>query len=319
MAAKSKSAVQGLRQQTLKNSIHCAGVGLHSGRKVNMTLHPAEPDSGIIFRRSDVGGEASSVPAHWRHAVETPLCTTLVGDDDMRIMTIEHLMSALAGCGIDNALIELNGPEVPIMDGSAAPFVFLIECAGISDQDAPRRAIRIKKEVVCSEPHRSAALMPGKGYSLDFEIAFEGTVIGEQSWDVQLINGTYKKEVARARTFGFLQEIEKLREMGLARGGSLDNAVVISGDHIMNEGGLRYENEFVRHKILDSIGDLYLAGAPIIGRFSGQRAGHALTLRLLRSLFANEEAWEWCEIKARDLDKSSGAHATPDRAVAAPI
>jgi UDP-3-O-[3-hydroxymyristoyl] N-acetylglucosamine deacetylase len=295
MAANSASNGKFIRQQTLKNSINCSGVALHSGAKVNMVLHPAEADTGIVFRRTDAAG-GTEVQALWRNAIETPLCTTLVDGKGNQIATIEHLMSALSGCGIDNAVIELNGPEVPIMDGSAAPFVFLIECAGIAVQNSPRRALRILNEVSVSEPHRAATVAPGNGFTVGFEIDFADTLIGRQEWFTEVNEGAFKRDVARARTFGLAQDIEKMRAMGLARGGSLENAIVVNGHEIMNEDGLRYPNEFVRHKVLDSIGDLFMAGGPIIGHFQGDRAGHALTLRLLQSVFADDENWEWTEL-----------------------
>ncbi len=313
MVSDRASAGNLVRQQTLKNSIHCSGVALHSGAKVNMTLHPAEANTGIVFRRTDADG-GSEVQALWSNAVETPLCTTLVDVRGNQIATIEHLMSALSGCGIDNAVIELNGPEVPIMDGSAAPFVFLIECAGVTVQDNPRRAIRILSETTVSEPHRSATLSPGAGYTVGFDIDFGDTLIGQQEWFTEVTEGAFKRDVARARTFGFVQDIERMRAMGLARGGSLDNAIVVNGQEIMNEEGLRYGNEFVRHKVLDSIGDLYLAGGPIVGHFQGDKAGHALTLRLLNTLFADAEAWEWAEIP---VSSGQAASVQPERAVAA--
>ena len=314
MAADRVSPAKAARQQTLKNSIHCSGIALHSGAKVSMTLHPAEANSGIVFRRTDADG-GTEIQALWKNAVETPLCTTLVDPKGNRVATIEHLMSALNGCGIDNVVIELNGPEVPIMDGSAAPFVFLIECAGVAVQDCPRRAIRILSETTVSEPHRSATLSPGAGFTVGFEIDFGDTMIGHQEWFTEVSEGAFKRDVARARTFGFVQEIDKLRAMGLARGGSLDNAIVVDGKEIMNEEGLRYRNEFVRHKVLDSIGDLYLAGAPIIGHFQGDRAGHALTLRLLHALFADTDAWEWTELSSAST--AVAGQVQPDRAVAA--
>ena len=314
MAADRVSPAKAARQQTLRNSIHCSGIALHSGAKVSMTLHPAEANSGVVFRRTDADG-GTEIQALWKNAVETPLCTTLVDPKGNQVTTIEHLMSALNGCGIDNVVIELNGPEVPIMDGSAAPFVFLIECAGVAVQDSPRRAIRILTETAVSEPHRSAALSPGAGFTVGFEIDFGDTMIGHQEWFTEVSEGAFKRDVARARTFGFVQEIDKLRAMGLARGGSLDNAIVVNGKEIMNEEGLRYRNEFVRHKVLDSIGDLYLAGAPIIGHFQGERAGHALTLRLLYALFADTDAWEWTELSSTST--AVGAQVQPDRAVAA--
>lgn len=306
-------------QKTLKTAIQCSGVGLHSGLKVSMTLQPAAPDSGIVFRRVDVPGEPVDIAAHWRNAVETPLCTTLVGANGLKVSTIEHLMSALAGCGIDNAIIEIDGEEVPIMDGSSAPFVFLIECAGIEEQDVPARAIRILKDIVVEEPHRSARLVPHDAFQLDFEIEFDNPAIARQSWAVDLASDSYKSEVAPARTFGFLHEVEKLRAMGLARGGSLSNAIVISDGKVLNDEGLRFENEFVRHKTLDSIGDLYLAGARIEGRFEGHCAGHALTLRLLRALFADESAWCWSDASEPVVqvpEKQHGPTVAPARAVA---
>jgi UDP-3-O-[3-hydroxymyristoyl] N-acetylglucosamine deacetylase len=314
MAADSGSTGKVVRQQTLKNSIHCSGVALHSGAKVSMVLHPAEADTGIVFRRTDSAG-GSEVQALWRNAVETPLCTTLVDAKGNQVATVEHLMSALNACGVDNAVIELNGPEVPIMDGSAAPFVFLIECAGVEVQSSPRRALRVLSEVSVSEPHRSASLAPGSGFTVGFEIDFPNTLIGHQEWFTEVSESAFKRDVARARTFGFVQDIEKMRAMGLARGGSLENAIVVNGQEILNEEGLRFANEFVRHKVLDSIGDLYLVGTPIIGHFQGDRAGHALTLRLLQALFAEEEAWEWTELTAAPV--AAGAQAQPNRAVAA--
>ncbi len=305
-----------LRQRTLKNSIHCSGIGLHSGVKVNMTLHPAEVNTGIRFRRNGTVNGAE-VAATWTNVVETPLSTTLVGDDDVKAGTIEHLMSALAGCAVDNAVVELSGPEVPVMDGSAAPFVFLIECAGTTAQDAPRRALEILKEVTVADTRRSASVTPGRGLSIDFEIDFDSPVVARQNWSLQVTPASYKKDISRARTFGFLREVDKLREMGLALGGSLDNAVVISDDRILNDGGLRYENEFVRHKVLDLIGDLYLVGAPVLGRFRCLRTGHAMTLRMLKTLFADQEAWRWRDMTETDVEAPMGASVPPTRAVAA--
>ncbi len=312
-----------LRQRTLKNSIHCSGIGLHSGIKVNMTLHPAEAGTGIRFRRNGTV-RRTEVLATWDNAIETPLSTTLQGDADIRIGTVEHLLSALSGCAIDNVVIELNGPEVPVMDGSSAPFVFLIECAGTVIQDAPRRALEIRRDITVSDSRRWATAMPGRGLSIDFEIDFENPAVARQEWSLQVTPANYKREVSRARTFGFLEDVEKLREMGLALGGSLDNAIVISGDQILNDGGLRYDNEFVRHKVLDLIGDLTLIGGPVIGRVRCARAGHAMTLRLIRTLFANDSAWRWRELTEADLEvepeltpeTGMGASIPPARAVA---
>ena len=309
-----------IRQRTLKNSIHCSGIGLHSGAKVNMTLHAAAPNVGIVFRRTDLPNGPLEIPATWEHAIETPLSTTLAdragGPDGPKISTVEHLMSALVGCGIDNAVVELDGPEVPVMDGSAAPFVFLIECAGTLEQDAPRRVIEVLRDVSVSDSDRSASFSPASGMAVDFEIDFDSPVVGRQAWSMQVTEGAYKRDIARARTFGFLHEVDRMRAMGLARGGSLDNAIVISGDKILNTGGLRYENEFVRHKVLDLIGDLFLAGGPVIGLTRGYRAGHTLTLRLLQALFADREAWSWREMTEADLAQGMGAVTPPARAVA---
>jgi UDP-3-O-[3-hydroxymyristoyl] N-acetylglucosamine deacetylase len=304
-----------LRQRTIKTAIRATGVGLHTGEKVYMTLRPAAENSGIIFRRVDLD-EPIDIPADPRRVGETMLGTTLV-EGDVKVATVEHLMSALAGCAVDNAVVELNGPEVPVMDGSAAPFVFLIECAGTVAQDAPRRALEILKEVAVADTWRSASVTPGRGLSIDFEIDFDSPVVARQNWSLQVTPASYKLDVSRARTFGFLEEVDKLRAMGLALGGSLDNAVVISGERILNEGGLRYENEFVRHKVLDLIGDLYLIGAPVIGRFRCVRAGLAMTLRMLKTLFADQEAWRWRDMTETDVEVPMGASVPPTRAVAA--
>ena len=258
-----------------------------------MTLGPAEPDSGVVFRRSDAAGRGGSVRATVRYVSDSTLCTTLSNGDGVRVSTIEHLMAALSGCGIDNVVIELDGPEVPIMDGSSAPFVFLIECAGVAEQPAPRKAIRVLKRVQVCEGERKASLAPADGFSVSFEIDFENPAVARQSCSFTLSDGSFKTELCRARTFGFVHELEQLRALDLARGGSLDNAIVISGDKVLNEGGLRYEDEFVRHKALDSMGDLYLLGAPLIGHFHGFRSGHALNHRLIRELLDDDGAW--CE------------------------
>ncbi|GGF17408.1 UDP-3-O-acyl-N-acetylglucosamine deacetylase [Aliidongia dinghuensis] len=278
-------------QKTLKAPIHCTGVGLHSGVKAAITLRPAPANTGIVFRRLDVEGAPVEIPADWRRSVESALCTPLTDDKGISIMTVEHLMSALAGCAIDNAIIDIIGPEVPIMDGSAAPFVFLIECAGTIEQLAPRRFVKVLKPVRIEQGQASVTLAPGEGFSVDFTIDFASKAIARQSTRVTVDPGTFKSEISRARTFGFLAEVDQLRAAGLARGGSLDNAIVIDGDEVLNDGGLRYPDEFVRHKALDAIGDLYLAGNPLIGRFEGIRSSHALNRRALEALFADDEAW----------------------------
>jgi UDP-3-O-[3-hydroxymyristoyl] N-acetylglucosamine deacetylase len=256
-------------------------------------LRPAPRDSGIVFQRTDPQGAGAVVAATWRNAVDSALCTRIHNGEGISISTIEHLMAAFAGAEIDNIVVEIDGPEVPIMDGSAAPFLFLIECAGIAEQDAPRRAIKILKTVTVADRGKSVSLMPDHGFSMSFEIDFASRVVSRQDISVVFDSETFKSEISRARTFGFLHEVDQMRAAGLARGGSLDNAVVVSGDTILNEGGLRYSDEFVRHKLLDSLGDLYLAGAPFIGHFRGVRSGHALNRQLLEALFADPTAW--CE------------------------
>jgi UDP-3-O-[3-hydroxymyristoyl] N-acetylglucosamine deacetylase len=256
-----------------------------------MILRPAAPDSGITFCRTDAFGGGAEIAANWRNTVESALCTTVSNREGISVATIEHLMAALAGAEIDNLRVEIDGPEVPIMDGSAAPFVFLIECAGVKEQDATRRAIRILKTVTVGDAGKSASLTPDHGFSMSFEIDFASRAVSRQELSIEFDSDTFKSEISRARTFGFAHEVDRMRAAGLARGGSLDNAVVVSGDTILNEGGLRYADEFVRHKLLDSLGDLYLAGAPIIGHFRGQRSGHLLNRKLLQTLFADAEAW----------------------------
>jgi UDP-3-O-[3-hydroxymyristoyl] N-acetylglucosamine deacetylase len=253
-----------------------------------MTLQPAPPDTGIVFRRT---GSAVEIRANWANTIESPLCTVLADGAGNRIGTVEHVMAALAGAEIDNAIVELDGSEVPIMDGSAAPFLFLIECAGLVEQDAPRRAIRVLKPVAIVEDSASAALLPNDGFTMSFEIDFENPLIRRQEIRLDFDAETFKTELSRARTFGLLDDVERLRAAGFVRGGSLDNAVVVGPDHVLNAGGLRFGNEFVRHKLLDAFGDLYLAGGPLIGCFRGVRSGHGHTRRLLAALFADDDAW----------------------------
>jgi UDP-3-O-[3-hydroxymyristoyl] N-acetylglucosamine deacetylase len=275
-------------QQTLKTAIGCRGIGLHSGERVAMTLHPAPPDTGIVFRRV---GSAVELRASWANTIESPFCTVLSNGEGNTVSTVEHLMAALAGTAIDNAIVELDGREVPIMDGSSAPFLFLIECAGILEQDAARRAIKVLKEISITEDGVSAALLPDHGFSMSFEIDFDNPLIRRQDVCLVFEADTFKTELSRARTFGLLDEVDRLRAAGFARGGSLDNAIVVSRDQILNAGGLRYADEFVRHKLLDAFGDLYLAGGPLLGSFRGVRSGHSHTRRLLAALFADKEAW----------------------------
>jgi UDP-3-O-[3-hydroxymyristoyl] N-acetylglucosamine deacetylase len=241
-----------------------------------------------VFRRTDAGAE---IQASWVSTIASPLCTVLSNGEGITIGTVEHLMAALAGAEIDNAVVELDGPEVPIMDGSAAPFLFLIECAGLVEQDAARRAIKVLKPVTVSDADATATLSPAHGFSMSFEIDFDNPLISRQDARVVFEAGTFKAEISRARTFGLLDQVDRIRAAGFGRGGSLDNVVVVSGDHVLNAGGLRYDDEFVRHKLLDALGDLYLAGGPIIGQFRGVRSGHGHTRQLLAALFADAEAW----------------------------
>jgi UDP-3-O-[3-hydroxymyristoyl] N-acetylglucosamine deacetylase len=275
-------------QRSLKTAISCQGIGLHGGQTVTMMMRPAAVNTGIVFRRLDAGAEIS---ARWTNSVNSPLSTTLSNGEGIQVGTIEHLMAALAGSEIDNVVIELDGPEVPIMDGSAAPFTLLIERAGIAEQDAARRAIKILKPIHVAADGASATLLPDHGFSMSFEIDFDNPLIRRQDMTVTFEPGTFKTELSRARTFGLLDEVDRMQAAGLARGGSLDNAVVVSGNRVLNSDGLRYHDEFVRHKLLDAYGDLYLAGGPIIGQFRGVRSGHAHTRQLLAALFADCDAW----------------------------
>ncbi len=279
------------RQRALRKSIACSGTGLHSGAKVKMTFHPAPAGTGIVFRRSDKPSAIAAIPARWNLVSDTRMCSTLSNEAGTSVATVEHVMAALAGYSIDNCIIEVDGPELPIMDGSAEPFAFLIECVGVEEQDEPRQAIEILRVVRVGDEQKYATLAPASGTALSFEIDFENAVVARQRLSLDLRDGQFRQELARARTFGFAHEVEQLRRMGLARGGSLDNAVVIGEDRILNREGLRFPDEFVRHKLLDALGDLYLAGGPILGRFHGHRAGHALNNQLLRALFADRANW----------------------------
>lgn len=281
-------------QTTIAAPATVEGVGLHSGLPVLMTLVPAEADTGIVFVRTDLDG--AEVPARWDRVTDTMLCTRITGDEGVDVGTVEHLMAALAGCRIDNLRVELNGPEVPIMDGSSEAFVQVIDNTGIRELDTERRAIKILKTVEIEQDGKLARLEPASRFEVNFEIDFDHDAIGRQEHGLTFVNGAFRSQISRARTFGFLHEVEHLQKLGLARGGSLDNAIVVDKDGVMNDGGLRFDDEFVRHKILDSVGDLYLAGAPILGRFHGVRAGHALNNSLLHALFADPEAWEFVSL-----------------------
>jgi UDP-3-O-[3-hydroxymyristoyl] N-acetylglucosamine deacetylase len=279
-------------QRTLRNSIRATGVGLHTGQKVMMTVKPAPADSGIVFRRVDLP-QPVDIRASAENVGETTLGTTLV-NGAARISTVEHLLSAFAGLGIDNACIEVSAPEVPIMDGSAGPFVFLLQSAGIEEQSQPKRFIRVKKSVQVADGDKWARFDPFEGFKVNFEIEFDHPVFKRrmQSASMDFSTTSFLKEVSRARTFGFMRDLESLRARNLALGGTLENAIVLDDVGVMNEDGLRYEDEFVKHKILDAIGDLYLLGHSLIGEFSGHKSGHGLNNRLLRTLLADRDAWE---------------------------
>jgi UDP-3-O-[3-hydroxymyristoyl] N-acetylglucosamine deacetylase len=279
-------------QRTLKTRIGATGVGLHSGSRIAMTLQPAPPDTGIVFRRNDLLPPVD-IPARATHVGDTRLGTVLASDG-ARVSTIEHLMSAFAGLGVDNALVEISAAEVPIMDGSADPFVFLLQSAGLVEQDRPKRFVRILRSIEVRDGDKWARFDPHHGFRVNFEIDYDHPFMrdGRSSATMEFSSITYLKEVARARTFGFMRDIEALRRHNLALGGTLENAIVLDDAGMLNEEGLRYRDEFVKHKILDAIGDLYLLGHGIIGAFSGYKSGHGLNNRLLRELLAQEDAWE---------------------------
>lgn len=281
-----------LKQRTLKNVIRATGVGLHTGTKVYLTLKPAPIDTGIIFVRTDLEPHAH-IPALAHLVGDTTLSTTLI-KDDVRVSTIEHLMSAMSGLGIDNAFVEVSAPEVPIMDGSAGPFVFLIQSAGIEEQEAPKKFIRILKPIHLEEGDKSVSLEPFDGFKVSYTLLYDHPVYRRytKSATIDFSSTSFVKEVSRARTFGFMHEFEELRNRNLALGASMDNAIAVGDYKVLNEDGLRYEDEFVKHKILDSIGDLYLLGHSLLGEFKGHKSGHALNNNLLRTLDATRDAWE---------------------------
>jgi UDP-3-O-[3-hydroxymyristoyl] N-acetylglucosamine deacetylase len=289
-----------LKQRTLKTLIRAKGVGLHTGQQVNMTLRPAQPDTGVVFRRVDLATPVD-IPARADLVGETRLSSCLV-HGGAKVYTVEHLMSALAGLGVDNAYVDLDGPEVPIMDGSAAPFVLLIQQAGLEEQAAPKRFLRVKRAVEVRDGDKWARLEPYEGLRLTFSIVFNHPVIDRtrQSVHVDFAETSYLKEIARARTFGFMHDVERLREDGLALGGGLDNALVLDEFRLLNTDGLRFADEFIRHKVLDAIGDLYLLGRPLLGAFTAHKSGHALNNRLLRALVADSAAWEMASFEHAD-------------------
>lgn len=281
-----------IRQRTLKNIIRATGVGLHTGEKVYLTLKPAPIGTGIVFRRTDLN-PIVEIPARAESVGDTRLSTVLM-KGDVKVSTVEHLLSAMAGLGIDNAFVEVSAPEVPIMDGSAGPFVFLLQSAGIEEQDAAKKFIRIKKRVTVRDGDKEATFVPFDGFKVSFSIDFDHPAFSNTTIEsnIDFSSTSFVKEVSRARTFGFMHEIETLRANGLAQGGSMDNAVVLDEHRVLNKDGLRYEDEFVKHKILDAIGDLYLLGNSLIGEFKACKSGHALNNKLLRELISQEDAWE---------------------------
>jgi len=276
-------------QKTINSKINCSGIGLHSGVPVSISLVPAPCNSGIVFKRIDV--ENGIIPANYRNVVETKLGTTIANEFGVKVSTIEHLMAAIWGSGIDNLLIEINGPEVPIMDGSSEPFVFLIECAGIHVQEELKRVIEITKKTRFQEGDKFIEIEPAKEFALDLQIDFHHNQIQKQSFSFHSNHISFKNDISRARTFGFKHEVEYMHKLGLAKGGSLDNAILIDDNGVMNSDGLRYQDEFVRHKILDFIGDIYLAGFRIIGHFTGFKTGHEVNNKMLHQLLKDETAW----------------------------
>ncbi|MDE1544957.1 UDP-3-O-acyl-N-acetylglucosamine deacetylase [Dechloromonas agitata] len=282
-----------LKQRTLKTVIRASGVGLHGGVKVNLTLRPAAPDTGIVFRRVDLP-EPKDIPAKAVLIGDTRMCSCLEVDG-VKVGTIEHLMSALCGLGIDNAWIDLDAPEVPILDGSAAPFVFLIQSAGIEEQNAAKKFIRVTRPIEVREGDKWARFEPYDGYKLAFSIVFNHPAIDKsaQKAEIDFAEQSYVREVSRARTFGFMQEVEYLRENGLALGGGLENAIVLDEFRVLNQDGLRYGDEFVKHKILDAVGDLYLLGHPLLAAYSSHKGGHALNNQLARALLQQQDCWEF--------------------------
>lgn len=309
--ASAESAFEGAflpgRQTTLCQRVHCQGIGLHSGKQVRLSLVPAPANTGIRFYRTDVLAARAWIDARWDTVSDTTLCTVIANEYGEHVGTIEHLVAALAASGVDNVIVELDAAEPPAMDGSSAPFLFLIECAGVVPVNAARAMLHVRKAVWASDGEKFASLEPCPFASMDVEIVFDNPLIGRQRSEVALSGTRFKTELARARTFGFAHEVEYMRKNGLALGGSLDNAVVVDGDRVLNPEGLRYKDEFVRHKALDAVGDLYLCGGPIVGRYVGHQAGHKLNNLVLRALFADHEAYEWVSQPAADRRRSRSA------------
>lgn len=280
-----------LSQRTINSKTSCNSVGIHSGLDISLTLLPAPCDTGIIFKRIDVTTGDNTIKANYKNVVDTKLGTTIANESGVKVATIEHLMAAIWGCGIDNLIIEIDGPEVPIMDGSSEPFVFLIECAGINTQESPRRVIEIMRNVKITDGDKLIEVEPSRTFSIDMHIDFNHQQIQKQNFDYTSTYASFKNDVCRARTFGFKHEIDQLHKIGLAKGGTLDNAILIDDNGVVNKEGLRYKNEFARHKTLDFIGDIYLAGYYIIGHFKASKAGHSINNKMLYEIFKDESAW----------------------------
>lgn len=299
-------------QRTVAKTVVFNGVGLHSGAPVRMTVAAARANSGITFVRSDIASDKSDsrradIPARWDHVVPSQLCTLMRNSDGVELSTVEHIMAALAGLGVDNAVVSVDGPEVPIVDGSAAPFVRGLLDAGLVQQEGPTRALKVLKPVEVTVNGATARLSPAETLEIEFHIDFADPAIGVQDKRLTMANGAFVRELSDCRTFCRKADVDKMRENGLALGGTYDNAVVVEGDAVLSPGGLRHDDEPVRHKMLDALGDLYLAGAPILGRYTGEKAGHALTNKLLRALFATRGAWAYVTVDTKTAARLPGA------------
>ena len=307
-------------QRTLKKPANISDIGLHSGKMVNVTIHPAGTDHGVVFKRVDITDKDNMIPAKWDRVVDTRLCTVLGNDYGATVGTVEHLMAALRGCGIDNALVEIDAAEVPILDGSSDQFIKIFEEVGIQVQGLPRRAIRVLKEVTYTDGDRSVTLSPSHVPTYAGQIDYDNPVIGSQRHEIKLVNGNFKHDLADCRTFCLLDDVEKMQANGLALGGSLDNAVVVDGNGVLNEEGLRCQDEFIRHKLLDAIGDLALSGGLFLGHYEGIRSGHEMNNRALRALFADDTAWDvvdlYLEIDEVDNNLYKSKVAMADRVTA---
>ena len=283
-------------QHTVSRSVELSGVGLHSGAETILRILPSDAGTGLVFRRVDVTDRDNVVPARWDYVADTRLCTVVANKAGVTVGTIEHLMAALSACGVDNAIIELDAPEVPIMDGSSVDFIDAIRSVGLKTQTAPRRAIKILKEVSVVDGDKIVTLKPGVGSRFKAGIEFSHPSIGAQGFEIELFNGDFESKIADARTFGFAHEVKALRAMGLALGGSIENAIVLDDKTIMNPEGLRHADEFARHKVLDAVGDIYIAGGPMIGHYEGVKPGHNMNNRVLQALFADDTNWEWVDL-----------------------